>query len=103
MLSWPSRLDEVHLPDIKRISLPQALLVAVIAWCVHRVISHYIIYKVSLSILTLLTASIRPYFFSLPHIHISLCPYDTICHLISLAAQSIFAKIMNVFWPVLSF
>lgn len=46
MLSWLSRDGRVDLPDIKRISLLQALLLAGIAWYIHRIIKSYIAYQV---------------------------------------------------------
>lgn len=51
MLSWLSRVGRVDLPDIKRISLLQALLLAGIAWYIHRIINFYIAYQVRLSTL----------------------------------------------------
>ena len=48
MLSWLSRDGRVDLPDIKRISLLQALLLAGIAWYIHRIIKSYIAYQVCL-------------------------------------------------------
>lgn len=62
MSSWLSIADRAQMPDIKRISFLQALLVTVIAWYIRRIIKNCIAYQVRL-LMPFATISIHASFF----------------------------------------